>query len=107
MKSLIAKFLLPVVAAVGLAVPAFAGENSGSIQNTYLFATSGSRDFQITLTGLSTLCPGHNFAYINQTDPNYTAITKNITDARGFGSTVYVFWVVDGSGYCHITEVYY
>lgn len=107
--SRLGKYLLPLVAAAGFAVPAFAtsGENAASIQNTYIKGTSGAMDFQITLTGLGTLCPGHNFAYINQTDPNYATIVSNITSARGFGSNVYVYWTTDASGYCHITEVYY
>ncbi len=107
--SCLSKYLLPIVAAVGFTVPAFAtsGENAASVRNTYVLGTTGAMDFQITLTGLNTLCPGHNFVYINQNDPNYATIVANITAARGFGSTVYVYWTTDAGGYCHITEIYY
>ena len=107
--SRICKYLLALALTYGFAAPAFAltGLNAASIRNTYVLGTTGAMDFQITLSGLNTLCPGHNFAYINQTDPNYATIVANITAARGFGSGVYVYWATDAAGYCHITEIYY
>lgn len=109
MKSIIAKFLLPVLAAVGLAVPAFAtsGGNAGIVSNTFVFATSGSRDFQFTIQGLGTLCPGHNYVYADVADPNYATIVANVTTARQFGSTIRVFWTTDAGGFCHITQIWY
>jgi len=111
------KFLIPILAAIGFAGPANAtsGENSGVILSATVSATSGSRDFKITLgtrTGsqivqLNTLCPGQDFAYINVTDTNYDAVVKNIAAAITFKSTAYVYWTVDASGYCHITQLYY
>jgi hypothetical protein len=111
------KYLLSIAAIVGFAgsASAIAGENSGLILSATASATSGSLDFQITLgqrsgsqfLPLTTLCPGHNFAYTNVTDVNYDTIVKNITAAITFKSTAYVYWTVDASGYCHITEIYY
>ncbi|SRR6266436_9583567 len=114
--SRLCKYFLFIVAIVGFAGPASAtsGENSGKILVVNVYNTSGSRDFQITLGNLSggfwttlALCPGQTFAYTNVTDSNYDTIIKNIHAAITFKSTAYVYWTVDASGYCHITEVYY
>ncbi len=109
MKSLVATWLLSAMAVVGFAVPAFAssGENAGTINNIFSYGTSGSMDFQVTINGLGTLCPNHNFAYINTTDNNYATVTANILQAKTYGSNLYIYWTTDASGYCHITRVYY
>jgi hypothetical protein len=113
MKSLISKCLLPIVAvaAVGWTLPVFAGSgvNSGGIENTFVTSTTyfpqSPGDYLITIAGLDTLCPGHGFAYLLQTDSNYSNLTNTLTGARQNGQHVYVYWTTDASGYCHITNV--
>jgi hypothetical protein len=112
MKSLISKCLRPIVAvaAVGCALPVFAGSgmNSGGIENTFVasttFFTQSPGDYLITIAGLDTLCPGHGFAYLLTTDSNYTTLTNFLSVARQNGEHIYVYWTTDAKGYCHITN---
>jgi hypothetical protein len=113
MKLLISKYLLPIVAvaAIGWAAPVFAssGVNSGGIENTFVASstdfTQSPGNFLVTLGGLSTLCPGHGFAYLLETDSNYETLWSTLENARYSMEHVYVYWTTDASGYCHITNV--
>jgi len=97
--------LLPIVGAVGFAIPAFAtsGFSGGYVKNTYLPSTHNGMDYRITIGGTPTICPGQSFAYINQSDLNYVQMAKTITMMRGLGIFDGVDWTTDASGYCHIT----
>lgn len=108
----LAKCLLPIVGAVGFAGPALAttGTTYGYVKNTYLPSSTNAMDYRITIgdpstNGTQTVCNGKTFAYINQSDPNFTLLAKTITYLRGIGVDLNVDWSVDGAGYCHITDV--
>jgi hypothetical protein len=107
------KVKLLVLAAAVFSVPAFAstGSNSGTIAAFKVIASAGgapgSQDFRVSLSGLSTLCPGQATAYVNTTDANYLAIWRNLISAREHGSTVTIAWQTDASGFCQITSILY
>ena len=104
-----------VAAIVGLmaAVPAMAttGTNSGTMGAFHVVAAAGgapgAQDFQVTFSGSITVCPGHTYSYINSSEANYQTIVANLISAREHGSTVFITWVTDASGFCHITEIGY
>lgn len=107
------KMMLSVLAAAAFSMPAFAttGANSGTIAAFKVIASAGgapgTQDFRVSLSGLSTLCPGQSTAYVNTTDANYQAIWRNLISAREHGTSVTISWVTDASGFCHITNVLY
>jgi hypothetical protein len=105
MKSLIAKRILWAMAIVGFAVPAFAtsGENAGKVAS--FGAVSGV--WEVAISGLGTLCPGRNWAYISGSDNNFLAEQNAITQAQHLSSNLYIYWTTDANGNCHITRLYY
>lgn len=108
MKSPIARSVLSAIAILGFSIPAFAyvgqtGENAGTVA-TQGYGTLG---YEVTITGLGTLCPGHNFAYIATSDNNASAEIEGVVEARYGNSNLYIFWVVDANSYCHITRMYF
>lgn len=119
MKSLIANWIFSIIAVLGFAVPAFAtsGENAGTVAGglagiSYVML-NGQYVYELGINGsdgrkLGTLCPGHNFVYINQTDNNANVIYQAILQpAAQFNSNLYVFWTTDATGNCHITRAYF
>jgi hypothetical protein len=112
MKSLMSKYLLPIVAvaAVGLAAPAFAtsGETTAAIENSFVVSTvnfpQSPGDFLITLAGYDSICPKSGFAYLLETDSYYTGTWELLNVARVAGKAVKVYWTTDANGYCHITS---
>jgi hypothetical protein len=113
MKSLICKCLRSIVAvaAVGCALPVFAGSgvSSSYIENTFVTSstsfTQSPGNFLITLGGLDNICPKSGFAYVLETDSIYTPVENTVNTARGEGKNVNVYWTTDANGYCHITNV--
>jgi hypothetical protein len=113
MKSLMSKYLLPVVAlaAVGWAVPVFAssGVTTSYIENTFVTSTTSfpqsPGNFLITLGGYNNICPKSGFAYVLETDSYYVSVENAVNSARGERKNVHVYWSTDASGYCHITSV--
>ena len=107
------KVILPILAASTVSVPTFAstGSNSGTIAAFKVIASAGgapgSQDFRVSLSGLSTLCPGQATAYVNTSDANYQAIWRNLISAREHGTSVTITWITDASGFCHIENVLY
>jgi hypothetical protein len=115
MKSLIANWIFSIIAVLGFAVPAFAldGENAGAVTNhIHLLTLNGQQVYELGLNGndgvpLNTLCPGHNFVYLNVSDNNASIMYTSMQHADQFRSTLYVFWTTDAAGNCHITRVYW
>jgi hypothetical protein len=111
MKSLIARWILSTTAVLGFAVPAFAtsGENAGTVAtfNLVIHGPPGVL-YEVTLNGLSTLCPGRNWAYLGTADANnqFQEITA-IQQAKYLGSNLYIYWTTDANGNCYITRLYY
>jgi hypothetical protein len=109
MKSLIASFILSTIAVLGFAAPALAtsGENAGHVASITGVNVSGAIWWEITISGLGTLCPGRNWAYISDTDNNENAEYNAIVNAKNWGSNLYIYWTTDASSNCHITRLYY
>jgi hypothetical protein len=118
MKSRIAKFVCSAIAAFGFALPAIAstsGENAGTIAGNgsiFTYTLNGQQVFEFQINGsdgrvLNTLCPGHNFVYLNWNDNNANTIYNTLVIADKHHSNVYVFWTTDATGNCHITRLYY
>lgn len=108
MKSLIAKGLLLTMTVLGFSVPAFAyvgqtSENAGTVASQGY----GTLGYEITITGLNTLCPGRNFAYIGLSDNNASTEIGAVINARKWNSNLYIYWIVDANLNCHITRMYY
>ena len=109
MKSFVASCALSTIAVLGFNVTAFAGsgENAGTIASLNTVGTPYGQWYEVTINGLGTLCPGHNFAYVGTADNNGTTEFNAMSYARQYGSNLYIFWTTDANGYCHITRLYY
>ena len=109
MKSRIARCILSTISILGFAIPAFAssGENAGHVASITGVNVDGAIWWEITISGLGTLCPGRNFAYISDADNNENAEYNAIVNAKNWGSNLYIYWTTDANSNCHITRLYY
>lgn len=64
----------------------------------------GNYDFRVFLTTGGVICNGQNWAYINTSDANYSALVASMLSAKTLGSTVTLY--VDPVGaYCQLAYV--
>jgi hypothetical protein len=111
MKSLIASCILSTMVVLGFSVPAFAyvgqtGENAGRVASLTTNTLNGETVWEVTISGLGTLCPGRNFAYVGTADRNGTVEYNAMLKAEP-QSNLYIYWIVDANSNCHITHLYW
>jgi hypothetical protein len=109
-KSLMIRSVVFALCAIGLAEFAHAdGTTTGQIGTIQTVGSAGGApgnyDFRVSLAGGPIICNGQNWAYINTTDANYSAIVASILSARVSSNSVYLYWIQASNGFCEITDV--
>jgi hypothetical protein len=64
----------------------------------------GNYDFRVFLTSGGVICNGQNWAYINTSDANYSALLASILSAKALGSTVTLYTNPVGA-FCQLAYV--
>jgi hypothetical protein len=62
---------------------------------------SGNYDFRVFLATGEVICNGQNWAYLNTTDANYSALVAHVFLAKGLGLTV-TLYVNQVGAYCQL-----
>jgi hypothetical protein len=66
----------------------------------------GNFDYRFFLVGNPTVCNGQQWAYINITDANYTALVSGLMLAKSLGSTLTFYVNQDSQGYCQLAYIF-
>jgi hypothetical protein len=101
--------LLLVLLSVLIAQPVRAATGvTGQVGNIEILAPGGGApgnyDFRVSLTTGDVICNGQNWAYLNTTDANYSALVASILSAKALGGTVTLYGNVVGM-YCQLAYV--
>jgi len=62
----------------------------------------GNYDFRVYLATGEVICNGMNWAYLNTTDANYSALVASVLMAKGVGSAVTLYFNQVGA-YCQLS----
>lgn len=87
----------------GWSGPPWDGTYTGTINNIQI-TEGASYAFRITLGGISSMCNGGGFAFLNEADSNYRTYTAALMMAYAMGKTVTIYSNTS-YGHCRIGHI--